>query len=211
MPHSLRLFVILAAVTAAAYAPAWHGGVLWDDEAHLTAEHLRSSAGLWRIWFDIGATQQYYPLVHSAFWAFYQLWGLETLGYHLVNIALHAASASLLYSLLHRLRVPGAVVAATVFALHPVHVESVAWVTERKNVLSGLFYLLAMWAYLRSGFGFRVSGVGEDRDTSSPSSRDPTPFPPPIGAVIGLSAEENAPVSNTILTSVATTLIPVGS
>ena len=149
MRTPFRLFLLLLAATAAAYYPAWHGGLLWDDDAHLTADALRSASGLWRIWFDVGATQQYYPLVHSAFWAFYQFWGLDTLGYHLANIALHATSACLFFVVLTRLRVPGALVAAAVFALHPVHVESVAWMTELKNTLSTAAYLAAALAYLR--------------------------------------------------------------
>jgi tetratricopeptide (TPR) repeat protein len=143
------LWVALVAVTAAAYYPAWNGGMLWDDDAHLTRESLRSIDGLRRIWFDIGATQQYYPVVHSAFWLLHRLLGDHTLGYHLVNIVLHATSALLFAVILRWLAVPGAVVAAFLFALHPVHVESVAWMTELKNTLSGVFYLAAAWLLLR--------------------------------------------------------------
>ena len=86
-----RLFAAgLVLLTLAAYFPAWHGGPLWDDDAHLTQPALQSRDGLWRIWFDVGATQQYYPVVHSAFWLMHRLWGDATLGYHLVNILLHA-------------------------------------------------------------------------------------------------------------------------
>jgi tetratricopeptide (TPR) repeat protein len=148
------LFVVLLVVTAAAYYPAWNGGVLWDDEAHLTAPALRSLHGLWRIWFEVGATQQYYPLSHSAFWSFYQLWGLDTFGYHAANILLHSASAYLFAAVLNRLQVPGAFLAATIFALHPVQVESVAWMTELKNTLSTTFYLGAGLSYL----GFQETG-----------------------------------------------------
>ena len=139
----------LIAVTLLAYYPAWTGSLLWDDEGHLTRTDLRSMAGLGRIWFSPGATQQYYPVLHSAFWVFHHLWGDQTVGYHLVNIALHSFSAWLLWLVLLRLSVPGALLAAAVFALHPVHVESVAWITELKNVLSGAFYLAAAFVYLR--------------------------------------------------------------
>jgi protein O-mannosyl-transferase len=142
------LWPILVLVTAAAYQPAWHGTLLWDDDAHLTSVALRSSDGLRRIWTDIGATQQYYPIVHSTFWIFHRLWGHDTLGYHLANIVLHATSASLLFLILRRLSVPGGTLAAFAFALHPVQVESVAWMTELKNTLSGVFYLAAALAYL---------------------------------------------------------------
>lgn len=143
------LWPALLLVTAAAYRPAWYGGLLWDDAAHITAAHLRDLTGLWRIWFDVGATQQYYPVVHSAFWLAHRAWGDQTLPYHLLNIGLHATSAFVLALLLWRLAIPGAAVAAVVFALHPVHVESVAWISELKNTLSGLFYLLAAACYLR--------------------------------------------------------------
>ena len=143
------LLPILLLATLAAYYPAWHGGILWDDDKHMTREALRSAGGLWRIWFEPGATQQYYPITHSAFWLEYRLWGGETLGYHFANIALHTTSAYLVAVILRRLAVPGAVLAAVIFALHPVHVESVAWISELKNVLSGVFFLAAVLAYLR--------------------------------------------------------------
>jgi tetratricopeptide (TPR) repeat protein len=145
-------YIPLAAIilaTFAAYYPAMHGGLLWDDDHHITQPELRSLAGLSRIWFDVGATQQYYPLLHTAFWIEHRLWGESTLGYHLVNVALHCTSVSLLYLILRRLEIPGALLAAAVFALHPVQVESVAWITEQKNTLSAFFYFAAALAYLR--------------------------------------------------------------
>jgi len=141
--------VLIVAATFAAYYPAWHGGILWDDDAHLTAATLRGTQGLWQIWFDIGATQQYYPVVHSTFWLFDSIWGHQTLPYHLLNISLHVLSALLFYSCLRRLNVPGALLASAVFALHPIQVESVAWMTELKNTLSTAFFLAAALAYLR--------------------------------------------------------------
>jgi MYXO-CTERM domain-containing protein len=132
-----------------AYQPAWRGAFLWDDDAHVTRPELRSWEGLYRIWFDLGATQQYYPLLHSAFWIEQRLWGDATLGYHLVNILLHAGAAILAALVLRRLHVPGAYLAAAIFALHPVHVESVAWISEQKNTLSALFYLSALLVYLQ--------------------------------------------------------------
>jgi len=132
-----------------AYQPAWRGGMLWDDAAHVTKPALRSLEGLGRIWFELEATQQYYPLLHSAFWVEHKLWGDSTLGCHLANIALHALTAVLLALVLRRLEIPGALLAAAIFALHPVHAESVAWITEQKNTLSAVFYLGAALAYLR--------------------------------------------------------------
>ena len=145
---SITLLPVLLAVLLAAYFPAWHGGPLWDDDAHLTREALRSADGLYRIWFEPGATQQYYPVVHSAFWVLHKVFGDATLGYHLVSISLHALSSFLVAVILRRLAVPGATLAAVIFALHPVQVESVAWITELKNTLSGVFYLSAALVYL---------------------------------------------------------------
>lgn len=123
--------------------------MLWDDENYIVKPETRSLRELWRIWIEIYPGRQAYPLTYSAFWVEHRLWGDDTLGYHLVNITLHAASAFVVMLLLRRLRVPGAHLAAAIFALHPVHVESVAWITELKNTLSGVFYLTAALVYLR--------------------------------------------------------------
>ncbi len=137
------------------YLPALHAGFIWDDDAYVTSNPtLRSARGLWEIWTHPHATPQYYPLVHTTFWIEYHLWGTgSAVGYHLSNILLHIISALLLYRLLHVLKVPGAWLAAAIFACHPVNVESIAWITERKNCLSTVFYLLAFAAYLRWSLG----------------------------------------------------------
>jgi len=126
------------------YLPALHGQFIWDDDFHVVkSAPLRSLAGLGRIWFEPGATQQYYPLTHSSFWLDYHLWGLHPMAYHVENVLLHALSAVLLWLLLRRLEVRGAWLGGALFALHPVCVESVAWITERKNTLAGVFFLAA--------------------------------------------------------------------
>ncbi len=141
---------LIILLTVVAYLPALRGGFIWDDDSYVTQNPaLRSLAGLVAIWLKPGATYQYYPLVFTSFWAEYHLWGLQPFGYHLVNVFLHAVNAVLLWRVLRRLEVAGAWWIAAIFALHPVNVESVAWVTERKNTLSGLFYLLAALAWLR--------------------------------------------------------------
>jgi tetratricopeptide (TPR) repeat protein len=146
--RDLLLTVLLFASTLIAYFPAHAGGLLLDDDLHITAPGLRSLGGLWRIWFDVGATQQYYPVLHSAFWLEHRLWGDAVAGYHLVNFLLHAGASCLVVVLMRRLRLPGAWLAAFVFALHPVCVESVAWIAEQKNTLSTVFALGAAVAYL---------------------------------------------------------------
>jgi protein O-mannosyl-transferase len=141
--------LLLLCATLAAYLPALRGGMVWDDEAHVTRPELQSVDGLRQIWFKLGATQQYYPLVHSAFWLEHKIWGDATIGYHLVNVLLHATSAFLFALILLQLSIRGAWIGAFIFALHPVAVESVAWISEQKNTLSGVFYLSAMLLYLR--------------------------------------------------------------
>lgn len=160
---------VLFLITFLAYLPALRAGFIWDDDAYVTANPaITSLSGLRTAWTDIAigkllfhsadairgqhlcGTPQYYPLVFTTFWMQHAIHGLAPMGYHLVNILLHATSAILLWIVLRRLNVPGAWLAAGLFALHPVHVESVAWVTERKNVLSGTFYLASMLCYLRS-------------------------------------------------------------
>lgn len=143
------LFALILGVTLIAYLPALSGGRLWDDAGHITRPELQSWAGLLRIWFEIGATQQYYPLLHTAFWVEHRIWSDATIGYHLINVLWHATSACLLAAILRRLRVPGAALAALIFALHPVEVESVAWIAEQKNTLSTVFYLASALAWLR--------------------------------------------------------------
>lgn len=138
---ALVLLVIIA------YIPSLHGQFIWDDDFHVVkSTALRSLGGLWRIWFVPGATQQYYPLTHSSFWIDYHLWGLNPFAYHVENVLLHGINAVLVWQLLRRLNVTGAWLGAAFFALHPVCVESVAWISERKNTLSGFFFLLALFA-----------------------------------------------------------------
>lgn len=132
-----------------AYAPALNGGMLWDDDAHVTKPELRTVDGLVRIWTEPGATQQYYPLLHSVFWLEHRLWGDAVLGYHLINLFQHGLAAFLVFLLVRRLQLPGAALAAGVWALHPVSVESVAWISEQKNTLSAVLYLGAALCYLR--------------------------------------------------------------
>ena len=139
----------LFAATLLAYARTIRADFIWNDSDYVTAPALRSLAGLGRIWFEVGATEQYYPFLHSAFWVQHRLWGDATTGYHLTNIFLHAGAACLLAAVLRRLAMPGAWLAAFLFALHPVCVESVAWISEQKNTLSLVFYLLAALAYYR--------------------------------------------------------------
>ena len=151
--------LLLLALAALCYLPALSAEFIWDDDDYLLAnKNLRVADGLARIWLEPRTSPQYYPLVHTAFWVERRLWGFNPRGYHAVNILLHAADALVLWSVLRLLAVPGAWLAAAIFCVHPVHVESVAWVAERKNVLSGLLYLASLRVYLGGAPGGGLAG-----------------------------------------------------
>ncbi len=155
----LRLAAGLLLLTLLAYAPVVRNGFIWDDDQYLTrnvlVQRTETLPDVWRLRWDSEAgrfvirTPQYYPLVFTSFWLEHKLWGLNPLPYHVVNVVLHALSAILLGLVLRRMCVPAAWVIAAAFALHPVQVETVAWITERKNTLSGVFFFAAFYAYLR--------------------------------------------------------------
>jgi tetratricopeptide (TPR) repeat protein len=144
----VALLAAIFCATLLAYLPALRGSPVWDDNNHLTRPDLQTFHGLWRIWFELRAAQQYYPLLHSALWLEHRIWGDAVLGYHLVNIVLHTLSACLVVLIARLLSLKGARLAGFVFALHPVQVESVAWISEQKSTLSGVFCLAALLLYL---------------------------------------------------------------
>ena len=140
---------LIVLLVVLAYLPALHGGFIWDDDVYVTNNPLLTAPdGLRRIWFTMDSPSQYFPLTYTVFRLERSLWGLNPAGYHWVNILLHAINAVLVWRLLKRLSVPGAWLAAAIFALHPVQVESVAWITELKSVLSLFFILLTLGCWL---------------------------------------------------------------
>jgi len=173
----------LALVTAvvAAYLPALQAGFVWNDDTYLTENRtLDGIEGLRLIWTEPKANEQYYPMVFTSFWVEKHLWSLQPFGYHLVNVLLHAGSALLLWGLLVRLGLPGAWFAAALFALHPLGVESVAWITERKNTLSLFLSLLAIHAWY-SFLEARTKAAEPKKKrravrAAEPWSRSPTAF-----------------------------------
>ena len=141
-------FLVLA--TLLVYWPALHGGFIWDDDAYVVNNALLTAPdGWWRIWFSTDHPSQYFPLAYSTLRIERTLWGLNPFGYHLVNVLQHAANALLAWAVLRRLAVPGAWFAAALFALHPVQVETAAWITEIKNTQSTFFFLLALLAWMK--------------------------------------------------------------
>ena len=147
---AMGLGLLLMVGTICVYQQAWNAGFIWDDDMYVTANKLLTAPdGLSRIWFSLDAPSQYFPLTYTILRLEYALWGLSPAGYHWVNILLHAANAFLVWRLLRMLQVPGAWLAAAFFAFHPVNVESVAWISELKNVLMTFFFLLALVCWIR--------------------------------------------------------------
>ena len=151
--HSALAVAALCLLVAVSYFPALSAGFLWDDVVLTESTSLHTWSGLAQIWFTprglIQHEAHYWPLLYTLFWLEHKLWGLAPLGYHLVNLLLHTGVVLLLWRLLRRLEVPGAWFAAAVFAVHPLHVESVAWVIGRKDMLATVFYLAAVLTYIR--------------------------------------------------------------
>ena len=142
------------AMAVIVYLPAllW-GEFIWDDVIMTDATAVKDSGGLWQIWLNpteaISGEGHYWPLVYSTFWLENRIWGFWPNGYHAVNVLLHAVNSVLVLCIARRLAIPGAILVAALFAVHPLHVESVAWVIERKDVLSGLFYLASVLTWFR--------------------------------------------------------------
>ncbi len=161
---------MLAILPLLAYFPVLQNGFIWDDDRYLTSNpFLTDFEGLKHLWLDIRSRPQYYPMVFTSFWIEHQFWGLDPLGYHIDNVLLHCANSIILWRILVYLDVPAAWLVAGIFSLHPVHVESVAWITERKNVLSGLFYFLSLYTFLRFYFP-RRAGFPEEGLVKNPSA-----------------------------------------
>jgi protein O-mannosyl-transferase len=153
-PAWLPLALVIG-LTVLAYLPSLANGFIWDDDVSLTINpFILSGDGLRQFWLTT-QTPDYWPVTATTLWTEWRLWGSDPLGYHVTNLGLHLLEVGLLWAVLRRLRIPGATLAALLFAVHPVNVESVAWITQRKNLMAMLFFLLSIRAYLRSEEGAR--------------------------------------------------------
>ena len=167
--ETVLLGLALCAIVGVSFYPALLAGFVWDDTIFKDAPAVQAWSGLWDIWFspgDIEREGHYWPIVYTTFWLEHKLWGFDPFGYHFVNVLLYMANVLLLWRLLRCLAVPGAWAVAAVFALHPMHVESVAWVMGRKDLLCGLFYMACALCWIRS-----MGGMGESRIRSSDPMR----------------------------------------
>ncbi len=145
-PRAQAAAIVVA--VALVYLPALHAGFVWDDEQLVTGNPLlRNFGGLVEIWSG-GRTADYFPITNTVFWIEHHFFGDNAAGYHAVNILLQGADAVLVWLVLRRLKVPGAWLAGLIFGIHPVHAESVAWISELKNVLSMFFVLVSIFCFL---------------------------------------------------------------
>ena len=173
----------LCAMVAVSSYPALSAGFVWDDEIFAEEPAVHAWSGLWRIWFspaEMEMEEHYWPILYTTFWLEHKLWGLTGFGTHLVNVLLYTINVLLLWRLLRLLGVPGAWAVAAVFAVHPMHVESVAWAIGRKDLLSGLFYMAAALCSIRS-----TEGAGDSR---APPDSFAVPRPGLYVAALGLFA-----------------------
>ena len=167
----------LCAMVAVSSYPALSAGFVWDDEIFAEEPAVHAWSGLWRIWFspaEMEMEEHYWPILYTTFWLEHKLWGLTGFGTHLVNVLLYTINVLLLWRLLRLLGVPGAWAVAAVFAVHPMHVESVAWAIGRKDLLSGLFYMAAALCSIRSTEGARDSRAPPPLIPSRSHARDST-------------------------------------
>ncbi len=145
---------IIVVAAFLAYFPSLSGGFIWDDKDLYLTENpiIKASDGLFRFWCTT-EPWDYYPVSNTSLWIEWRLWEMNSTGYHLTNLILHIAEALLIWIILRKLSIPGGFLAAIIFALHPVNVESVAWISQRKDMLAVLFFLLSILWYLKASAG----------------------------------------------------------
>ncbi|MGD0383670.1 MAG: tetratricopeptide repeat protein [Thermoguttaceae bacterium] len=163
------LIVLIAFI---AYFPTLSNGFVADDDVLLINNNLvKISDGLRRFWCSVEA-MDYWPVTDTVFWIEWRIWGMNPVGYHVTNLILHVAESLLIWILLRRLSIPGAFLAALIFAVHPVNVESVAWIAQRKNLTAMLFFLLSILWYLKAYMPTASAGMAPARSQGGPGERE---------------------------------------
>ena len=164
--------IVLAAFLA--YLPSINGGFVLDDDLLVTENNLiQTPDGLRKLWCTTESVE-YYPVTNSTFWIEWRLWGMNPTGYHVINLILHIVETLLIWVILRKLSIPGAFLAAMIFAVHPVNVESVAWIAQRKNVMAMLFFLLSILWYLKADMPTASVGMAPVHSHGGPWERDKT-------------------------------------
>jgi tetratricopeptide (TPR) repeat protein len=179
-PSSPRLLLLAAAALIAvavflAYQQSINGGFVLDDDLMITENpNIKAADGPYRFWCTT-KEQDYWPLTYTAFWMEWRLWGRNPTGYHLTSLILHIVETLLIWIILRKLCIPGAFLAALIFAIHPVNVESVAWIAEQKNTMTMLFFLLSILWYLKAVIHAALPAARAGAATASLAPR-PSPF-----------------------------------
>ncbi len=147
MPAGIALIAVLACIV---YLPSINGDFILDDDVYVTNNQIiKSSDGLYRFWFTTEPID-YWPVTNTMFWIEWRVWGMNPAGYRVVNLILHVVETLLIWFILRKLSIPGAFLAAMIFAVHPVNVQTIAWIAQLKNVLCMLFFLLLILCYLQA-------------------------------------------------------------
>jgi protein O-mannosyl-transferase len=172
---------LIACAVFSSYSPAINGKLIFDDDQLVTDNDLvQSPRGLHQLWRDPRALE-FYPITYDSYWIEWRMWEMHPAGYHVTNLILHVVGALLIWAVLRRLSVPGAFFAALIFAVHPVNVESAAWISQRRNMLSLLFFLLSIYWYLKTEMLSPAlpsqGGPWEQGKDSHPSPLAPHPSP----------------------------------
>src|ERR1043166_9562113 len=168
LSQQAALIAAIVIAVALVYLPALRGDFVWDDFLLITGNPLlQDFSGLLEIWSG-GRTADYFPLTNTVFWIEHHLFGANPTGYHAVNILLQIANALLVWRLLKRLNIPGAWLAGLTFGIHPIHVASVAWISELKNLLAMFFAVLSVLCFL--------SYLGRDGPMGRSSSSAVAPY-----------------------------------
>ncbi len=168
---TLQKSLLIAGLTFLAYWPCLSGDFIIDDGMYLTnSRFIESPTGVLCFWFT-NRPADYYPVSNTSLWIEWRLWGMDPTGYHVTNLLLHIASALLIWAILPQLRIPGAFLAAFLFAVHPVNVEAVAWISQRKDLLALFFFLLSIFWYLKADELFPHDGESLSAQPQTPDSR----------------------------------------